>query len=155
MPSAAVPAAIMAASAAAANTARQRDPRLIAFLLANTLEPGLPGAVQPRPPVRSPRQVATPARCSQHEYRAFPGIPFDQASIGERINREAKAVTIQANRPDHFLVRPQIIILVVIGHDLSAALVLRKMTRRATHACSRRRIPGQFGAPRRVCELQE
>ena len=80
-------------------------------------------------------------------------IPFDQAGIGERINREAKAVTIQANRPDHFLVRPQIIILVVVGHDLSAALVLRKMTRRATHACSRRRIPGQFGAPRRVCEL--
>ena len=84
-----------------------------------------------------------------------PEVPGNQPGVRKRVDRKTQAMTIQAYGSDHLLVRSQIVILVVIGHDLTATFDFDHMTGRTAYATARRRLTGQLGLPQPVVDAFE
>ena len=76
-------------------------------------------------------------------FTCTPGLPgkFVQRElcVGERVDRIAETVAAHAHRPDHLLVGPQVVVLVVLDQDRASRRLRARGTRRAAGGSSRRR----------------
>ena len=54
-------------------------------------------------------------------------IALDERRVGERIDAETEAVAVQAHATDHFLIRTQVGVLVVLDpHALQVAIAMQR-----------------------------
>ena len=70
--------------------------------------------------------------------------------IRERVQREAKTVAVEADRPNHLLARPQDVVLVMVARGLTTALALGHVAGRAAHPGARFGPTGELGQPKLV-----
>ena len=61
--------------------------------------------------------VAWPCRCSQYGRWAAVEIPLDESGIGEGVDQKREAVVVHADVADHFLIGPQVRILVMLDEN--------------------------------------
>lgn len=76
-------------------------------------------------------------------------IGADERGIGERVNAECKPVALQADAANHFFVRTQIEILIVLSSDCLFASFPGKMAGGAAYPRADGSVPGEFVVPAR------
>ena len=101
-----------------------------------------------------PPSLLNPFDAFDPDPRSSGKIPRNQVIVRQRIQRELQPVATHADGPDHLLVGPQIVVLIVVGENTSPSDVFRPdpghMTSRAAYAGALSVLTGSLAQPEPV-----